>query len=84
MIELRNVSFTYGTDTEEKMKDGNGIKELNLTIQNGEFIVLTGGSGCGKTTVTRLVNGLIPNYYNGTLTGEVLLDGQCMSHMPIS
>lgn len=38
-------------------------------------MVLTGESGCGKTCVTRLINTLIPHFYEGELTGEVTIDG---------
>jgi len=58
MIEFKNVSFTYEGTGEGKVED------LNFTIRTGECIVLTGRSGCGKTTVTRLVNGLIPEFFS--------------------
>ena len=48
-----------------------GLHEINLVIPNGEVVLLCGQSGCGKTTLTRLINGLIPNYYNGRLSGDV-------------
>lgn len=70
MIEFKNVSFTYEGTGEGKVED------LNFTIRTGECIVLTGRSGCGKTTVTRLVNGLIPDFFPGKLTGQVLVDGE--------
>ena len=60
-----------------------GVLGLNLTIKDGEFIVLTGSSGCGKTTVCRLINGLIPHYFEGEKSGEVLLDGKDVSAQPI-
>lgn len=75
MIELKNVSFTYNA--------GNGIKNINLSIKKGEVILLTGTSGCGKTTLTRLINGLIPNYYEGDLSGEILLYGKNISKLPV-
>jgi len=78
MIELRNVSYTYGEDDQK-----NGIFDINLHIKKGDFIVITGSSGCGKTTITRLINGLIPNYYTGKLSGEVLLKGEDISQIPI-
>ena len=51
------------------------IKNINLTINQGEFILLTGPSGCGKTTFCRTLNGLIPKFYNGEMTGQVVIDG---------
>lgn len=59
MIDLQNVSFQYA--------DSNyGVTNINLVIKAGECVVLTGKSGCGKTTITRLINGLAPKYYKGT------------------
>ena len=71
MIDFQNVSFSYGEES-----SGGGIRNVNLTINTGEFVLLTGESGCGKTTITRLVNGLVPHYYEGNLEGDVLLDGK--------
>ncbi|MFR3484558.1 MAG: ABC transporter ATP-binding protein, partial [Clostridia bacterium] len=56
---------------------------MNLTIHGGEFIVLTGSSGCGKTTVCRLINGLIPHYFEGERQGEVLIEGTDVAKEPI-
>lgn len=70
MIELKNVSFRYGSRTEF-----GGVSHINLTIRDGETVLLTGASDCGKTTVTRLINGLVPQFFAGELSGEVILDG---------
>ena len=70
MIEIKNVTFTYNESEEESLKD------ISLSIKKGECIVLCGESGCGKTSVIRLINGLIPFYYPGNITGEVLIDGE--------
>jgi len=78
MIDFRDVSFSYGTDIGQ-----NGIYDINLTVKRGEFLVITGCSGCGKTTITRLINGLIPNYYEGILTGDVIVGGSEVSKTPI-
>lgn len=48
---------------------------MNLTVRRGEFTLLTGPSGCGKSTLCRCFNGLIPNFYNGELTGEIVVGG---------
>ena len=70
MIELKNITFSY-----ERREQG-GLRNINLTVKNGECILLCGRSGCGKTTITRLVNGLIPRFYDGELTGQVVIDGK--------
>lgn len=57
--------------------------DIDLTIQSGEVIFLCGESGCGKTTLTRLVNGLIPHYWGGELSGEVLVGGTKINDMPL-
>ena len=68
--ELKNVSFRYANG------DAGALNGLDLTIRRGECILLCGSSGCGKTTVTRLLNGLIPHYYEGTLSGDVTVCGR--------
>lgn len=65
MIKLNNVTFTYRSET------GGGIREIDLSIPDGQVVVLCGESGCGKTTLTRLINGLIPHYFEGELSGSV-------------
>lgn len=79
MIRIENVTFSYGEENEKN----NGIRNINLHIKKGEFVVFCGESGCGKTTLTRLINGLIPHYYEGHLTGNVFVDGKNVSKQPI-
>lgn len=50
-IEFKNISMNYGTKEI--------LKNFNLTIQTGEFVTVIGSSGCGKTTVLKLINGLL-------------------------
>lgn len=76
MITLKDVCFQYSADSAVQ-----AVRHVNLTIQDGECIVLTGESGCGKTTLTRCINGLVPNFYEGELTGELLLDGKNLLEM---
>lgn len=64
VIDYRHLYFKYEGSDEQALSD------INLSIKKGEFIVLTGKSGCGKTTLTRCVNGLIPNFYNGEFRGK--------------
>lgn len=68
MIEIKNVEFHYTG------LDKGGLKNINLKIKNGECVLLCGASGCGKTTLTRLINGLIPHFYKGELKGEVIVN----------
>lgn len=84
MIEIKNVSYAYRvSDTEGRPILRPAVKDLNLKIHSGEFLVLTGSSGCGKTTVCRLINGLIPHYFEGEKQGEVLIDGTDVAVQPI-
>ena len=71
MIELKDVSFTYSGGKEDA-----GVKHISLSVKKGEVVLVCGRSGCGKTTLTRLVNGLIPHYYEGTLEGSVRAAGK--------
>ena len=69
MIKIENVSFGY-TDRQETLHD------VNLSVRKGECILLCGESGCGKTTATKLINGLIPHFTEGcTLKGDVWATG---------
>ena len=64
MIFFDNVSFRY-------TKENESLKSVNLTVNEGEVVLVCGPSGCGKTTLVRCVNGLIPHFYHGELTGNV-------------
>lgn len=70
MIELEHVSYTYPGGERQS-----GVTDLNLTIPAGQVVLFCGQSGCGKTTVSRLINGLIPEYYKGELKGTVRING---------
>ncbi len=78
MIRLDKVSFDY-----EKGNDVTTIDDVDLEINQGELILLCGESGSGKTTITRLINGLIPNYFKGSLEGEVTLKGKPIKDMKL-
>lgn len=74
MIELTRASFQYENSDR-------GVQDISLSVKSGECVVLTGLSGCGKTTVTRLVNGLAPSYYPGAFSGSVRIDGKDISRL---
>ena len=78
MIECRDVSFSYPASgpVDGKCLTEGALKHITCTIEDGSFVLLCGASGCGKTTLTRLLNGLIPHYHEGTFTGSVYLGGK--------
>jgi energy-coupling factor transport system ATP-binding protein len=80
MIELRNVNFAY----DQAGKDLRGVDAINLLIEGGQFVVLCGKSGCGKTTLTRLINGLIPHFFEGVMDGAVFIDGKEINKQPLA
>jgi len=69
IVEARNLTYSYPNASKP------AIEDISLSINPGEFILLTGPSGCGKTTFCRALNGLIPKFYNGTLSGSVHIAG---------
>jgi energy-coupling factor transporter ATP-binding protein EcfA2 len=69
IVQANHLSFTYTGASKPSIED------ISIGIAPGEFVVLTGPSGCGKTTICRCLNGLIPNFYSGDFTGELIVDG---------
>lgn len=78
MLKMEDVSFAY-----ENNDSGRNLTDINLSVDKGEVILLCGESGCGKTTITRFLNGLIPNFFNGNREGNVYLKNESISEMPI-
>ena len=70
MIELKDFSFQYKAQSEPTLKN------LNLTIYKGEKVLIVGPSGSGKSTIGQCLNGIIPNIYKGTSSGEFLIQGK--------
>ncbi len=68
-IEFRDVSFTYWQAEEP------ALRSISLEIPAGQFVVLTGPTGAGKSTFLQTLNGLIPHHIPGRLEGEVLING---------
>jgi energy-coupling factor transport system ATP-binding protein len=66
-IEFQNVTFSYAGSEEP------AIKNINLSIEPGEIVLITGPAGSGKTTLCSCINGLIPHYHEGQLSGNVLI-----------
>lgn len=69
LIELKDFSFKYYG------ADNLALKKIDLTIEEGEYVVITGPSGCGKTTLCRTINALVPQFHRGYIAGNVIIDG---------
>lgn len=69
IVEIKDFSFKYyGADCL-------ALKKINLTIEEGEYLVITGPSGCGKTTLCRTINALVPQFHRGYISGNVIVEG---------
>lgn len=76
MIEFKDFSFYYPNC------EIPSLDKINVMVDEGEFLVITGPSGGGKSTFLRSINGLIPNFYGGKISGEVLVKGKNVSKTP--
>jgi ABC-type molybdenum transport system ATPase subunit/photorepair protein PhrA len=76
-IASRGISFTYDHAAEPALRD------ITLTVPAGECIVLCGASGCGKTSYTRVANGLIPSFFHGAFAGNQTACGLDVETVPI-
>ena len=75
MIEIKNLSFSY-LDAEGKKKSENPqLNRVNIKVTPGEFVLVCGPTGSGKSTFLKTLNGLAPNFTGGVITGELLING---------
>jgi energy-coupling factor transporter ATP-binding protein EcfA2 len=70
MVTFERVGVRFGDATVPVLRD------VDLSIPEGELVLVVGRTGSGKTTVLRAVNGLVPHFSGGTLSGRVLVDGR--------
>ncbi len=70
IIKIENVRYRY------KGSESESLADVSLSVKAGETLLLCGASGSGKTSVIRMINGLIPHYYNGELAGNVTVAGR--------
>ena len=78
MIAFEEVSYRY-PNTEET-----AVRNLSFRVEPGELKVVTGASGCGKTTLMRLANGIAPQILGGEVTGTVRIDDCDVSETPVA
>ncbi|MDO5747170.1 MAG: ABC transporter ATP-binding protein [Actinomycetaceae bacterium] len=81
-VVLKDFSFHYSAGHGDNTKEHHitGLRKVNLRIQRGESVALVGASGCGKSSILRAINGLIPHFHSGKLSGTVCVCGIDVAH----
>ena len=69
MIDIRELTFTYQGESKP------ALREISLSVPDGAFVGVIGPAGAGKTTLARVISGVIPHHYNGDYYGSVKVDG---------
>jgi energy-coupling factor transporter ATP-binding protein EcfA2 len=77
VLEAKNVTFAYAGSTTP------ALRNISLTIDAGEFILIAGPSGCGKSTLLRCLAGFVPQEFAGAYQGAVSVMGRDASTHPI-
>ncbi|MFC7400570.1 ABC transporter ATP-binding protein [Chelatococcus sp. GCM10030263] len=77
-VDIRAFSYAYEGEAEFVLRD------VSLTVQDGEFVLILGPSGCGKSTLLQVLNGTIPHTLKGTLTGEAFVCGKPVAETKVS
>ncbi len=73
LYQVKNLTYYYPE------KDEPALYDIELNIGEGEFVFLTGHSGCGKSSLLRALAGLLPAYYGGAIAGEIRFDGRSLA-----
>lgn len=77
IIEFKDFSFQYRVQAEPT------VKNINLSIYEGEKVLIVGPSGSGKSTLAHCINGLVPFFYDGIVTGQLNINGNDATKMNI-
>lgn len=76
ILRIDNISFRYFGRTNE------ALKNINLRINENEIVLLAGRSGSGKSSLLRVINGLIPFFYRGDFSGQIFFYDEDITHIP--
>lgn len=77
-IVIDHMNYYYGN------RKTPAVKDINLVVNEGDFLVVTGPAGCGKSTVCMAMAGAVPKFYGGTMEGMVFVDGKATTQLEIS
>ena len=77
VIEIRDLTYTYPGASSPT------LDHLNLNVEKGDFLAIIGNNGCGKSTLCKTMNGLIPHFIAGEFQGSVLVDQQDTKTMDV-
>src|SRR5580765_1292135 len=69
IVSIQDVTYRYPSAASP------ALREFSLSVEEGEFLLVTGVSGAGKSTFLRLLNGLVPHFYGGQISGRVRVAG---------
>ena len=70
IIEIKNLTYTYPGASAPTLKG------VNVSIEKGDFLAVIGNNGCGKSTLCRTLNGLIPHFITGDMEGDIFIGGK--------
>ncbi|HNE68287.1 MAG TPA: ABC transporter ATP-binding protein [Anaerolineales bacterium] len=77
-LVVENLTFKY------RVRPELAIENISFELKQGELLLIAGSSGCGKTTLARCINGLVPRSYRGERSGRVLLHGKEVTELKIA
>jgi len=77
LISIEHLTYYYTKAVNPSLKD------INLSVQEGDFLAITGPAGCGKTTLCQAMVGAVPKFFGGRMEGMVFVDGKATTQMEI-
>ena len=76
-VNINNLSFKYPGSQDY------ALKNISLSVESGDFIAIVGNNGCGKSTLCKALNGLIPKSITGKFEGQIIIDGQDIKDLTV-